>query len=77
MATAERTFDDLIRTGIRRQVKDGDTLAKLLPIFRIMFSPLLALLAQEGVSQGLTQKASQRVKPYSLGPTLLERFIGP
>jgi hypothetical protein len=60
MATAERTSDDLIRTSISRQFKDGDTLvqatahrlvaaefplSRLLPIFHIMFSPLLGLLA--------------------------------
>jgi hypothetical protein len=45
MATAERTFDDLISTSTSRQVKDGERLPKLLPIFRIIFSPLLGLLA--------------------------------
>jgi hypothetical protein len=45
MTTAERTFDDLIRTSTSRQVKDGETLPKLLPICRLMFSPLLELLA--------------------------------
>jgi hypothetical protein len=44
MATAERTFDDLIRTSISRQVKEGDTLLNLSPIFCLMFSPFLGLL---------------------------------
>lgn len=60
MATAERTFDDLNRMSLRRQVNKIEILAqaitnrrvaahyplpRLLPIVRIIFSPLLGLLA--------------------------------